>query len=198
MSVEKIHWVEQITDHQERNLKPVEGRWGTFFAGSDRKGYNCIVIPEVRASHQQEFGFFELSSEAQLYEGNCVKIEWDQENHEAAKIFLDDLLRTEKLIEDPVKIFRKKADVWKHIDQTALQKYINELTGLWGKWPLLKETLKWQNIGQDHQAQIAILVHLDLTLKSRPQEQKQDVKSIFQVQASSKVKKSNFMSSYLV
>lgn len=133
MSVEKIDWVVKITNESKLHLEPVEGKWGSFYAGSDKVGFNCIVVPYEEALKKQKFGLFKVLSESILYPSKCIKIEWDAENNDLALLFIDDLLRTENFLKSPISVIHKKKEVWKNIDENAFKKFLNELIGLWGE-----------------------------------------------------------------
>lgn len=133
MSVDKIDWVEKITTDGNVNLEPVQGKWGLFYAGSDKAGFNCIIIPFKGSVKKQKIGLFEVLPESILYHLDCIKIEWDSDSNDSALLFIDDLLRTEGFLENPISVIHKKRAVWKKIDVNTLKKYLNELTGLWGE-----------------------------------------------------------------
>jgi len=142
MSVEKIDWVEQITQGMHNQLEPIEGQWGKFYAGSEIDNLNCIVVPHSSQISEMTIGFFKITNESELLDIDCIKIEWKVEQQDSALLFIDDLLRTEEFLNAPVKVLMRKRSVWKKINEQKLDKYRMELTGLWGEMAFLKRNPK--------------------------------------------------------
>ena len=65
--------------------------------------------------------------------GHCMQFSWEIDGNPLIIEFLDDLLRTQTFLVDPVSVFQNKLKVWRDLLGEGGNSILNIVTGLWGE-----------------------------------------------------------------
>lgn len=129
-----IKWIDQILNDPDHDLEPVQGDWGTLYAGTVDGINSYLVFPEFDINYTLSIGLIEAGRHEIPGLGYVFALKWSTEDSEMALPFIYDLVQSTNLFTDPSQVLENKKLVWRVFDDMDhFRKSFSKIIGLWGE-----------------------------------------------------------------